>query len=83
MSVAHQHDIAKFQNLVLPKVNRSAEDENDSAECVDDEEDETSTSNPALSHQSAFILYNCARLHAILDKFENMVKKGEFWQNSL
>jgi hypothetical protein len=30
----------------------------------------------AASEHSSFVLYNCARLNAILDKFQNLVNQG-------
>ena len=34
--------------------------------------------NESQGDQSSFILYNCARLHAIIEKFENLQATGEF-----
>ena len=34
--------------------------------------------NESQGDQSSFVLYNCARLHAIIEKFENLQATGEF-----
>ncbi len=66
----HQNDFSKFKVEDFLRVNL----ENDDAE---DDEDFYDEKCLKISEQSSFILYNCARLNAIIQKFENLVQKGK------
>jgi hypothetical protein len=73
-SANHQNDVSKFKLAGFYKV--EALSEQNQAECSNDE-DEFDDNNLKMCEQSSFILYNCARLNAIIEKFQTLVKKGK------
>jgi hypothetical protein len=71
-SANHQNDLGKFKLADFYKVEAlSAQSDNDDSDQFDEDENTLK-----MCEQSSFILYNCARLNAIIEKFQIMVKKG-------
>lgn len=66
LNTKHQNDVNKFKVVDTAQLNTELND-------FDDLDQELK-----LSEQSSFILYNCARLNAIIEKYDSNIKNGYY-----